>query len=117
MFGKDKIIMSDECFNQFVTLRKWMFQNVYSNSPAKLAEDKAQNVIRRLFEFYCDELKKTYPSSSNEQIMRTACDYVSGMTDRYVLIKFEENFLPSPLVQKNQDEFLFKLAEMNGLEH
>lgn len=116
-FGKDKIIMSDECFNQFVTLRKWMFQNVYSNSPAKLAEDKAQNVIRRLFEFYCDELKKTYPSSSNEQIMRTACDYVSGMTDRYVLIKFEENFLPSPLVQKNQDEFLFKLAEMNGLEH
>ena len=116
-FGKDKIIMSDECFNQFVTLRKWMFQNVYSNSPAKLAEDKAQNVIRRLFEFYCDELKKTYPSSTNEQIMRTACDYVSGMTDRYVLIKFEENFLPSPLVQKNQDEFLFKLAEMNGLEY
>ena len=116
-FGKDKIVMSDECFNQFVTLRKWMFQNVYSNSPAKLAEDKAQNVIRRLFEFYCDELKKTYPSSTNEQIMRTACDYVSGMTDRYVLIKFEENFLPSPLVQKNQDEFLFKLAEMNGLEH
>lgn len=116
-FGKDKIVLSDECFNQFVTLRKWMFQNVYSNSPAKLAEDKAQNVIRRLFEFYCDELKKTYPSSTNEQIMRTACDYVSGMTDRYVLIKFEENFLPSPLVQKNQDEFLFKLAEMNGLEH
>ena len=116
-FGKDKIVMSDECFNQFVTLRKWMFQNVYSNSPAKLAEDKAQNVIRRLFEFYCDELKKTYPSSTEEQIMRTACDYVSGMTDRYVLIKFEENFLPSPLVQKNQDEFLFKLAEMNGLEH
>ena len=115
-FGKDKIVMSDECFNQFVTLRKWMFQNVYSNSPAKLAEDKAQNVIRRLFEFYCYELKKTYPSSTNEQIMRTACDYVSGMTDRYVLIKFEENFLPSPLVQKNQDEFLFKLAEMNGLE-
>lgn len=116
-FGKDKIVMSDECFNQFVTLRKWMFQNVYSNSPAKLAEDKAQNVIRRLFEFYCDELKKTYPSSTNEQIMRTACDYVSGMTDRYVLIKFEENFLPSPLVQKNQDEFLFKLAEMNGLQY
>ena len=116
-FGKDKIIMSDECFNQFVTLRKWMFQNVYSNSPAKLAEDKAQNVIRRLFEFYCEELKKTYPASTDEQVMRTACDYVSGMTDRYVLIKFEENFLPSPLVQKNQDEFLFKLAEMNGLEH
>ena len=48
--------------------------------------------------------------------MQTVCDYVSGMTDRYVLIKFEENFLPSPLIQKNNDEFLYKLALMNGLK-
>ena len=34
-----------------------------------------------------------------------------------VLIKFEENFLPSPFIQKNNDEFLFKLAEMNGLKN
>ena len=115
-YGKDKISMSEECFNQFVNLRTWMFEHVYTNSPVKAAEDKAQNVIRRLFEFYCKELKRTFPSSTEEQIMRTVCDYVSGMTDRYVLIKFEENFLPSPLIQKNQDEFLFKLAEMNGLE-
>lgn len=115
-YGKDTILMSDECFEQFVNLRKWMFQHVYNNSPAKLAEDKAQNVIRRLFEFYCEELSSIYKNSSNEEIMLTACDYVSGMTDRYVLIKFEENFLPSPLVQKNNDEFLFKLAGMNGLK-
>ncbi|MBE7705514.1 MAG: deoxyguanosinetriphosphate triphosphohydrolase [Cyanobacteria bacterium SIG29] len=115
-YGKDTILMSDECFDQFVKLRNWMFGNVYSNSPAKLAEDKAQNVIRRLFESYCEDLHKKFPSATNEQVLRTACDYVSGMTDRYVLIKFEENFLPSPLVQKNQDEFLFKLAQMNGLE-
>lgn len=115
-YGKDKISMSEECFNQFVNLRTWMFEHVYTNSPVKAAEDKAQNVIRRLFELYCKELKRTFPSSTDDQIRRTVCDYVSGMTDRYVLIKFEENFLPSPLIQKNQDEFLFKLAEMNGLE-
>ena len=114
-YGKDKILMSDECFEQFVSLRKWMFEHVYSNSPAKLAEDKAQNVIRRLFEHYCSELKRIYPSADENSILQTACDYVSGMTDRYVLIKFEEIFLPSPLVQKNNDEFLFKLAQMNGL--
>lgn len=114
-YGKDKILMSDECFEQFVNLREWMFNHVYNNSPAKQAEDKAQNVIRRLFEYYCDELKKLYPHSDDNSILQTACDYVSGMTDRYVLIKFEEIFLPAPLVQKNNDEFLFKLAEMNGL--
>lgn len=114
-YGKDKILMSDECFEQFVSLRKWMFEHVYSNSPAKLAEDKAQNVIRRLFEHYCSELQRMYPTAEENSILQTACDYVSGMTDRYVLIKFEEIFLPSPLVQKNNDEFLFKLAQMNGL--
>lgn len=115
-YGKDTILMSDECSKQFLSLRKWMFQNVYNNSPAKTAEDKAQNVIRRLFEFYCEELGRLYPSSNQNEIMQTACDYISGMTDRYVLIKFEENFLPSPLVQKNNDDFLFKLAQMNGLK-
>ena len=113
---KDKIYMSDECFNQFIKLRSWMFDHVYNNSPAKEAEDKAQNVIKRLFEYYCEELSKIYPNSLNSEIMLTACDYVSGMTDRYVLIKYEENFLPSPFVQKNNDEFLFKLAQMNGLK-
>jgi hypothetical protein len=48
--------------------------------------------------------------------MQTVCDYVSGMTDRYVLIKYEENFLPSPLIPQSNDEFLFKLANMNGLK-
>lgn len=115
-YDKDKIKMSDECFEQFVRLRNWMFEHVYNNSPAKLAEDKAQNVIKRLFEHYCEELQNMYPNSSSESVMRTACDYVSGMTDRYVLIKFEQIFLPSPLVQKNNDEFLFKLAKMNGLQ-
>jgi len=114
--GKDKITMSEECFEHFIYLRKWMFENVYNNSPAKQAEDKAQNVIKRLFEFYYAELEKIYPKSKKEEIMRTVCDYISGMTDRYVLIKFEENFLPSPLIQKNNDEFLFKLAVMNGLK-
>ena len=93
-----------------------MFNNVYDNSPAKYAEDKAQNVIRQLFMFYCDELSKRYPNSSKEEVMQTVCDYVSGMTDRYVLIKYEENFLPSPLIPQSNDEFLFKLANMNGLK-
>ena len=115
-YGKNNIVMSEECFEQFINLRKWMFNNVYNNSPAKLAEDKAQNVVRQVFLYYCDELSKKYLNSKKEEIMQTACDYVSGMTDRYVLFKFEENFLPSPLIKENSDGFLFKLAEMNGLK-
>ena len=115
-YGKETIKMSEECHTEFVRLRDWMFNNVYDNSPAKYAEDKAQNVIRQLFMFYCDELAKKFPRSSKEGVMHTVCDYVSGMTDRYVLIKYEENFLPSPLIPQSNDEFLFKLATMNGLK-
>lgn len=115
-YDKPEIKMSDECFEQFVTLRNWMFEHVYTNSPAKKEEDKAQNVIRRLFECYFKKLSDLYKNSSDDEIMLTVCDYVSGMTDRYVLIKFEENFLPAPLIQKNKDEFLYKLAQMNGLK-
>ena len=114
--NQDKIVMSDECFEQFVKLRKWMFEHVYNNSPAKLAEDKAQNVVKQVFFYYCDSLSKKYKNASKDEILQTACDYVSGMTDRYVLFKFEENFLPSPLIRESNDEFLFKLAEMNGLK-
>ena len=115
-FEKDKILMSDECFKQFVYLRNWMFEHVYNNSPVKMEEEKAQNVIKRLFEYYVEELKIVYTNSSEEEIKQTVCDYVSGMTDRYVLIKFQENFMPKPFIQKSNDEFLYKLAKMNGLK-
>ena len=115
-FGKDKILMSDECFEQFVFLRNWMFDHVYANSPVRAEETKAQNVIRTLFEYYVKELQLIYPASDINAVKRTVCDYVSGMTDRYALIKFEENFMPKPWIQKNNDEFLYRLAEMNGLK-
>ncbi len=115
-YGKDTILMSEECFEQFIKLRKWMFENVYNNSPAKQAEDKAKNVVKMLFEYYYNLLEKRYPQSNINDIMQTVSDYVSGMTDRYALIKYEEYFLPSPFIQKNQDEFLYKLAGMNGLK-
>ena len=115
-WGKDKILMSHECFKQFVFLRNWMFEHVYDNSPAKAEEDRAQNVVRQLFEYYVNELQLLYSSSDINEIKQTVCDYVSGMTDRYVLIKFQEHFMPKPLVQTNKDENLFKLAQMNGIK-
>ena len=114
-FDKPEIIMSQECSFYLNELRNWMFQNVYLNSIAKSEEDKAKNIIKQLFYHYCNLLNK-YSTNSNEIIIeRTASDYISGMTDRYALEKFEDVFLPKPLIGINQDEFLFKLASLNGL--
>lgn len=113
--NKDYVSMSEECFFYFTKLRNWMFANVYNNSAAKSEEHKAKNLIKLLFNYYCDILQKEFKNGNNITIERTAADYISGMTDRYALMKFEEIYMPMPLIKNTTDQFLIKLAEMNGL--
>ena len=115
-YEKNEIKMSDECKFYLDKLRSWMFENVYFSHSAKSEEAKAQGVLENLFNYYIEQLAYTYKNADEIKLQRTVCDYVSGMTDRYVLIKYEENFLPAPFTRKNNDGFLYKLAEMNGLE-
>lgn len=111
---KNQIIMSNECSYHLDKLRSWMFEHVYMNSLAKTEEDKIKNLIKQLFEYYSNKLKEKY-DKNDTLIQRTVADYVSGMTDRYLLQKYEEIFLPNPLIVANHDDFLSKLAHMNGL--
>lgn len=113
--GQNFVRMSDECFSHMKILRGWMFDNVYLGSAAKSEENKAQNIIRMLFEYYYDFLNKRYPSSTEKALKRTVCDYISGMTDRYAMIKFKEIYLPTSLGYIKTDTFLNRMALMNGL--
>ncbi len=105
--GKTDIAMSEEAWGYTTKLRDWMFQNVYIDSPAKLEEKKARRVIKELFYLYVDMLKPMCPP---EKIVRLVTDYISGMTDRYAVEKFKENFIPEGLKRGTGDEYLFKLA-------
>lgn len=114
-YGQNFVKMSEECFYHMKILRKWMFDNVYLGSAAKSEESKAQNVIRMLFDFYYNELEKKYPLSTENALKRTVCDYISGMTDRYAIVKFKELFLPNSLEYIKTDTFLNRMALLNGL--
>ena len=92
-----------------------MFENVYLNPKAKSEEHKAKDLMKYLFEHYSKELKIIYPDSDEIIIQRTASDYISGMTDRYAVKKFKELVLPKPHKNENREEFLIKLAKINGL--
>ena len=107
--GKPQISMSEEGWHYTTKLREWMFENIYIDSPAKLEEGKAKNIIRELFNHYLVVLSKSY---DKEKAQRIACDYISGMTDRYAIEKFKENFIPSPMVTRTNDDYLFKLAKL-----
>lgn len=105
--GKSNIAMSEEAWGYTTKLRDWMFQNVYIDSPVKQEEKKARRVIQELFYLYVEMLK---PMCPQEKIVRIVTDYISGMTDRYAVEKFKENFIPEGIKRGMGDDYLFKLA-------
>lgn len=107
--GTADIAMSEEGWVYTTKLRDWMFENVYIDSPAKLEEKKARRVIKELFYLYVEMLKPMCPP---EKIVRIVTDYISGMTDRYAVEKFKENFIPTGLKCGARDDYLFKLANV-----
>ncbi len=106
--GKADIAMSEEAWGYTTKLRAWMFEHVYDDaSPAKLEENKAKRVIRELFYHYTDILEQVCPP---DRIERVVTDYISGMTDRYAVERFKENFIPTGLKCSAREDYLFKLA-------
>lgn len=102
------ISMSEEAWGYTTKLRQWMFENVYNDeSMAKLEERKARRVIKELFYLYCGMLKEICPP---ERIVRVVTDYISGMTDRYAVERFKENFIPMGIKCSAREDYLFKLA-------
>ncbi len=95
--------MSEDVEFAFRGMRKYMFENVYTNPKAKGEEEKkAENILKELFRYYMDHPERL----SNEYIERmwqtgetqerSVCDYIAGMTDQYAIAKFQEFFVPGP---------------------
>jgi dGTPase len=97
--GTGTIHMSKEVEQAMHGLREFMFANVYKNPVAKNEEAKAKDVLNKLFYYYMDHLDKL-PEQFTKMLLqgtktdRIVCDYIAGMTDRYAIAKFEENFMP-----------------------
>lgn len=75
----------------------------------KAGREKARNVVKELFYLYKEMLK---PVCEESKIERIVTDYISGMTDRYAVMKFEENFIPKGLQSGAKEDYLFKLAKI-----
>lgn len=94
------IIMSPEIESAMMGLRKFMFENVYSNNVAKEEEFKAKSMLKSMYEYYMehiDELPEEYIymiSNKGQKEQRVVCDYISGMSDPYAVAQFEQIFVP-----------------------
>ena len=75
-----------------------MFESVYTNPVAKGEESKAQDMLRRLFEYYRsnpDELPDDFQDIRvKEGVDRAVCDYIAGMTDPFAIEQLSKLFIP-----------------------
>ncbi len=92
------IKMSDEICEATMELRQFLFETVYIDSEAKAEESKAKELLARLYDYFYKKPEEMpeffYKNSEKEGVGRAVCDYISSMTDRYAIDKYNELFIP-----------------------
>lgn len=96
-----EIKMSEKGQYYYDTLRKFMFDAVYTNPSAKIEDEKAQSVVRGLYNYYLkypQRLPEFYQGiqKADGEPHRGICDYISGMSDRFCVSVYEQVFIPKP---------------------
>ncbi len=79
-------------------LRKFMFDRVYTNPAAKQEEEKAVELVKKLYSYFIDNPKKMPEEyriiAQQEDTDRAVCDYISGMSDGYAVDLYTDLFVP-----------------------
>lgn len=97
--GSPRVKMSEESWNALMNLRKYMFENLYTNPVVKREERKAFEIIRILYEYFMDnpeEMPEEFVTfiHNGEDKSVIVCDYIAGMTDNYAVETFQNLYIP-----------------------
>ena len=92
------IRMTEDVDRAFNVLRDFMYERVYTSPIAKAEEEKAVELLCRLYDYYVEhpeKMPKLYIDNIPEDgVTRSVCDFISGMTDRYAIELYRELFIP-----------------------
>ncbi|MFR1111793.1 MAG: deoxyguanosinetriphosphate triphosphohydrolase, partial [Anaerotruncus colihominis] len=96
----DDIRMDEQIGEAFAQFNSFMYEAVYLNPTAKGEEGKAENVVKSLYGYFTEHpqaLPGEYQAIlEGEGAPRAACDYISGMSDRFAVATYEKLFVPKP---------------------
>ena len=96
--GLDVILMSPPISEAVHEFTEFMYSHVYRNPVAKGEESKVGNILRSIWEYYVnrpDALPDDFRALAEaDGLERAVTDYVSGMTDKYVMDVYSELFIP-----------------------
>ena len=77
-------------------MRKYLYRNLYFSKQVDEANTRAVRILEQVFRFYLAHPKEIGEQSRKrirkEGLHRAVCDYIAGMTDRYVIREHERFF-------------------------
>jgi len=83
---------SDELASANRALRKFLYQNVYYHPRVAEVNQRASEMLRKVFESYLLDPSRLGDAATrrieSEGLHRTVCDYIAGMTDRYLMEEY-----------------------------
>jgi len=95
-FAKPLIQYSPERRKLNLELRNYLYKNLYYNPVVHQPNMRAVKLLGQLFNYYLKHPKEIGDSSQRRLkqtgLHRAVCDYLAGMTDRYVMLEYERVF-------------------------
>ena len=80
---------SNDLFEANRELRRFLYQNVYYHPRVAEVNQRACEMLRKVFESYIADPSQLGETAAKrmevEGLHRTVCDYIAGMTDRYLM--------------------------------
>ena len=97
--GKNMVAMESDVAEATMELRTFLFKNVYMDKTFRDEEVRADRMITALYEYFYknqNELPSFYKERLEKDDTDTVlCDYISGMSDAFVVKTFTELFIPN----------------------
>jgi dGTPase len=95
-FAKPLIQYSPERRTLNQEMRNYLYKNLYYNPVVHQPNLRAVKLLGQLFNYYLKHPKEIGDSSKRRLkkigLHRAVCDYLAGMTDRYVMLEYERIF-------------------------
>ncbi len=83
---------SDDLLEANRELRRFLYQNVYYHPRVAEVNRRASEMLRKVFEAYVVDPDRLGEAAAKrieaEGLHRTVCDYIAGMTDRYLMEEY-----------------------------
>ena len=100
--------MSDEVYSAMITLRQFLYDNVYRSEKVHKEFIKAKKILSELYGFFMENpsfmaqelvnLEMEHLMHNGQSHEQVVCDVVASMTDRYALNLYSKLFFPYPVV-------------------